>query len=262
MSVRHATRWVATALWVSIVAAVSTAGAEVPIDDFSQADKTGMLLLLNNASGAMPSATAIDFGLTGVIGGVRQLTVSANALIPPGQEVCAKVDPSVSPELTPGLSTNSSFDGRGTFELLYDAGAVGLDLDLSQFKGVRFRPNIVDAGVGGGAVSYKLTLTDESSNTASATVASVQSCFQPDPQTPCNEHRFLFSDFSGISLRHIRSIRFSVASDDAFDAIIGPITLFGTTETVPLLSPGMLVVLIATLGAVGLVGMLRTTETG
>jgi hypothetical protein len=257
MSVRHATGWIPIALGMLIVTVGSAVMAEVPIDDFSQADKTGMLLLLNNASSAMPSTTATDSGLSGVIGGVRQLTVSADGPIPVGQEVCAKVDTAVNPDLTPGLSSNSSFNGRGTFDLLYDAGGVGLDVDLSQFKGIRFRPNVVDAGVGGSPVMYKLTLVDESSNTASATVSSAQSCFQPDPQTPCDEHRFLFSDFSGISLRHIRSIMLSIASDNAFDAIIGPITLFGSTETAPLLSAGMIAMLVAMLGVVGLIGMRR-----
>ena len=270
MSVRRGAGWVAIALWGSIIGAVSAAVADVPIDDFSQADKTGMLLLLNNASGPMPSTSATDLGLAGVIGGARQLTVSADGLIPLGQEVCAKVDTTVNPaQGTPGLSANSSFSGLGIFDLLYDAGGVGLDVDLSQFTGIRVRPNVVDPGVGGAPVSYKLTLVDESSNSSSATITNAQSCFQPDPQLPCDEHRFLFSDFSGISLQHIRSITLSITSDrspckdgdsecGAFDAIIGPITLFGTTEGAPLLSPGMIAMLVVALGAVGMVGMRRT----
>jgi hypothetical protein len=251
MSVIRGTGWATIALWASIIT-VGSAAAEVPVDDFTQAAATGMYLIVDDTSGPMPVATATDSGLDGVIGGVRQLTVSTSGAIPMGQNVSAKVDTSVSPGLTPGVCANSSFSGRGTFDLLYDKGGVGLDVDLSQFKGIRILPSAVDVGVGGAPVSYKLTLVDESNNSASANVSNVQSCFED-----CNEHRFLFADFTGISLRHIRSIMISVASDNAFDAIIGPITLFGSTETAPLLSPRMVAVLVAMLAVVGLIGMRR-----
>jgi hypothetical protein len=258
MSLRRGAGWIAITLWVSVVAAVH-AWADTPVDNLSEANLTGIFVTLNTASGTNPSMSATDSGLGGVIGGVRRLTVSAVGLIPGGQEVSAKIDTAVNPPITPGLCANSSFDGFGTFELLYDGGGGGLDADLSQFSGIRILPSIVDVGVGPVPVSYKLTLVDEALNVASVGIDQMQSCFEN-----CNELRFFFSDFSGIGLRHIRSIALSISSDSAFDAIIGPILLFGagSTEPAPLLSPSMIAVLVSVLGVVGFAGMRRSRREG
>lgn len=255
MSLRRGAGWI-IALWVSVATAVP-ASADSPVDDFSQANQTGIFVTLNTASGTDPSQSATDSGLSGVIGGVRQLTVSAIGLIPGGEEVSAKVDTSVNPPITPGLCANSSFEGHGTFELLYDRGGAGLDADLSQFSGIRILPNIVDVGLGPVPVSYKLTLVDEAHNVASASADQLQSCFEN-----CTELRFLLSDFSGINLRHVHSIALSISSDSAFDAIIGPILLFGSTHGAPVLSPSMITVLVSVLGVVGLAGLRRLRREG
>jgi len=258
MSYRIATAFVAVSLWVLTGAASSARAGGVPIDDFSNANLTGMFVTVDSASGPNPTASASDSGLAGVIGGVRRLTVSAQGTIPMGLELRAKVDTTVTAGLTPGLCANSSVTNKGTFDLLYDAGGIGLDVDLSKFKGILVLPAAIDNGLGASPLSYKVTLVDTSNNSASATGSSFESCF--DGMQMCTEQRFLLSQFSGVNLRNIRSITISLASENAFDAIIGPITLFGSTETAPLLSFRMMSVLAAALGAVGIIGMWRMRQ--
>lgn len=258
MSCSIVAAFVAGSLWALTGAASSANAGDVPIDDFSNANLTGVFVTINSGSGPNPTASASDSGLTGVIGGARRLTVSAQGTIPMGLVLRAKVDTTVVSGLTPGLCANSSVTNKGTFDLLYDAGGVGLDVDLSQFKGILVLPTAVDNGLGTTPLSYKVTLVDTSNNSASATGGNAQSCF--DAVQVCADQRFLFSQFSGVNLRHIRSIDISLASENAFDAIIGPITLFGSTETAPLLSFRMISVLAATLGAVGLMGMRRMRQ--
>jgi hypothetical protein len=146
-------------------------------------------------------------------------------------------------------------NAKGNFSLLYDTGGSGLDADLSGFLGVRYSPIGVDLGVGATQVSYTLTLVDAASNVASQTVSNGRSCFDD-----CDEIRFLLSDFAGVSLRQIRSVTLSVSSDAAFDELVGPILLFGTTQRAPLLSANMIGALVVILGGVGIVGMRRKSN--
>ena len=170
----------------------------------------------------------------------------------------AKVDTTVVAGLTPGLCANSAVTNKGTFELFYDGGGVGLDADLSKFLGIVVPPAAIDNGNGATPLSYAVTLVDTSNHSGTATGSSFESCF--DGMQMCTEQRFLFSQFSAVNLRHIRSITVSLEAENAFDAIIGPITLFGSTETAPLLSFSMMTVLAATLGTVGLIGMWRMKQ--
>ena len=247
MKARHGSGWVAIALWMPLVMAIPAGATDSPIDDFSEAQNTGVFLIANQV-GVPVSAT--DSGLMGVIGGVRQLTVEATQLPTAGDHVDAKVDTAV-----PGLCFNLTPNAKGNLRLLYDKGGSGLDADLSDFLGIRFTPVGVDLGVGSTRVSYALTLVDAANHVASQTVSNGRSCFND-----CDEIRFLLSDFSGVSLRQIRSVMLTVTSDAAFDEILGPILLFGTTQRAPLLSPIMIGTLVAVLGGVGLVGMLRRSN--
>ncbi len=244
MSVRRGIGWVGIGLWVTTMTAV-TATADVSIDDFSQANQTGVLLIANQVN--VPQ-TATDSGLSGVIGGVRQLTVEATSLMAPMVDnVGGKVDTSI-----PGICYNSTSGGVGDYELLYDKGGSGLGADFSPFLGIRFTPVFLDAGVGSSPLSYTLTLVDGANNSASQTVNTAQSCF-----LDCADVRFLLSDFAGISLGSIRSVKLEVSSGNAFDSILGPITLFGNTEGAPLLSPIMIGLLVAILGVMGVASMAR-----
>lgn len=243
MNVRRGVGWAGIGLWVASMTAVP-ARADVLIDDFSQANQTGVLLIANQVN--VPQ-TATDSGLSGVIGGVRQLTVEATALMDPMVDnVGGKVDTSI-----PGVCYNSTSGGVGDYKLLYDKGGSGLDADFSAFLGVRFTP-VFDAGVGPSPVSYTLTLTDAANNSASQTINRVQPC----PPT-CTDVRFLLSDFAGISLGSIHSVELKVSSNDAFDSILGPITLFGNTESAPLLSPAMIGLLVSILSVTGVASIAR-----
>lgn len=244
MNVRRGVGWVGIGLWVASLTAVP-ARADVSIDDFSQANQTGVLLI---ASQVNVPQTATDSGLSGVIGGVRQLTVEATALMDPMVDnVGGKVDTSF-----PGVCYNSTSGAVGDYQLLYDKGGSGLGADFSPFLGIRFTPLFLDAGVGSSPVSYTLTLVDAANNSASQTVQTTQSCF-----LDCADVRFLLSDFAGISLGGIRSVELKVSSDNAFDSILGPITLFGNTERAPLLSPAMIGLLVSILSVTGVASIAR-----
>jgi hypothetical protein len=244
MSVRRGIGWVGIGLWLASTTAVPAA-ADVSIDDFSQANQTGVLLVADQIN--VPQ-TATDSGLSGVIGGVRQLTVEATALMDPMVDNAGgKVDTAV-----PGVCYNSTSGAVGDFKLLYDMGGSGLGANFSPFLGIRFTPVFLDAGVGSSPVSYTLTLTDGANNSASQTINTTQSCF-----LDCADVRFLLSDFAGISLGSIFSVELKVSSDNAFDSILGPITLFGSTEHAPLLSPALIGLLVSILSVMGIASIAR-----
>ncbi|HVO25112.1 MAG TPA: hypothetical protein VMW56_15945 [Candidatus Margulisiibacteriota bacterium] len=247
MKARYASGWVVIALWLPVVMAIRANATDVPVDDFSEAQNTGVALVANQVN--VP-VSATDSGLMGVIGGVRQLTVEATDLPTPIDNVDAKVDTTV-----PGLCFNLTPNAKGNYSLLYDKGGAGLDADLSEFLGIRTLPIAVDLGLGGTQVSYTLTLVDAANHTASQTVAQ-GGCLN----SPCQEIRFLLSDFAGVSLRSVRSVMLTVSSDAAFDELIGPILLFGTTQRAPLLSPIMIGALVVLLGGVSLKGMLHKSN--
>jgi len=113
-----------------VAAARATALAEVTIDDFSSAVTTIEPPGITQA--VVGSTTVSDGpGLSGVIGGVRRLTVTATSL-----KVLDSVTAGVAP-LATVLDYNSSAAANGKIQLDYDAGGTGLTANLSAAAGIR-----------------------------------------------------------------------------------------------------------------------------
>jgi hypothetical protein len=301
---------VSIACLLQVLACHLADAAEVIVDDFSAADKTKIIAdtqILVNTTGQ--SKTATDFGLSGTIGGVRELTVTATVVMGGVSErVLSGVDPGG------GLCYQSTDSADGQVQLVYDGGGAGLSPgDLHHAQGIKIDIAFADAA----SVPYnvKLTLVDTGNNSASSTQTGTSQC---DLGPPCAPMLFPFTDFPGVNTRHISRIILEVDPNGgsnadctaagvpfacctglttgtcggAADFAVGPISTYGTPtievicddgedndnngftdcadpacaralnclNAAPLLSPGMIGLLVAMLGTVGLAGLARVAR--
>jgi hypothetical protein len=211
--------------------------AEIVVDDFNSANLTLLALppTPNVAVLTVTSVTVTDSGLPDVLGGVRALTVTADALQNLGADfVVAGVEPIVG-----FLCYNSTATADGRISLLYDAGGAGLNTTLLPSLGIRVDIFAVDLS----STPYyvTVTLTDTSAHTDAVTIT------VSDP-VPTKLH-FPFEGFSNVSPASIRSIQVDIdPADGAADLRVDRIEAYGPPNaTLPLLSPAMLLGLVGTL---------------
>lgn len=276
---------VSVTLLVQIAACYPAGAAEVVIDDCSQATNTKFITGTQvEVDMTGQTKTVTDSGLTGTIGGVRQLTVTASLVGPAvSEQVVSGIDQGPS-----RLCYQATQNADGFVELVYDAGGSGLmPGDLHHALGIEVDPFFADMA----ALPYsvKVTLVDGAHISGSSVQVGNTSC-----SSDCAAMLFPFTDFPGVNPRHIRSISVQVdpsgGAGVAADFAVGPINTYGTPtieticddgedndnngltdcadpacahalnciDTAPLLSPGMIGGLIAMLGVVGLVGLTRT----
>jgi len=278
------------AMSVGLALATAASAVEVTIDDFSQATNTAFIFgtqIQVDTTGQIK--TVSDSGLTGTIGGVRQLTLTAGTIVSGmSEQVVAGIDP-VGPPIR--LCYQSTQNADGLIELLYDAGGAGLmPGDLHHAMGIEIDPLFADPP--SLPFSVKVTLVDSANNSRSNVQTGNTSC--DAVSTFCPAMQFPFADFAGINPRQIRSITVQVDpnggnGEDGADFSLGPISTYGTPtteticddhedndnngltdcadpacaqalnciETAPLLSTGMISALIGMLGIVGFVGLGR-----
>ncbi len=268
----------------TFVAALPAGAVEVVIDDFIDGASTASPPSIVNST-AMSSMTATDSGLNGVIGGVRKLTVEAQSIvISPDDNVTAGVN-----IIDSFLDYSSTVGGDGKVELLYDRNGFGLSAVFSHAKGIRLNffcadlSSVEDPMMNVVGYNVTVTLTDSALHTVSV--------MQTTTIVPDVTLDFFFSDFSGVDLGSIFSVKIAVDPQQAGDLRFGPIRTFGTPPTevgfctdgidnnnagrtdcadptcanilpchtpAPLLSPRMIVALVAALSVVGLIGLART----
>jgi hypothetical protein len=271
----------ALVICVALLRAVSAHAVEVTIDDFLEATNTQIIPLVQLIAHATGDhTTGTDSGLTGTVGGVRKLTVTATLVTGMSENVTSGVDTGG------GLCYNSSNNADGQDELVYDRGGLGLqNLNLSHAQGIQVR--VFSASPSSIPYSVKVTLVDASGNSASKGLTSSQVC-SGSPE--CDPLLFPFTDFAVVNLRRIVRITILIDPSKAADIFFDAIRTYGTPDTelicddhedndnnglidcadpacahalncintVPLLSPGMIGGLIAMLGVAGLVGLTRT----
>jgi hypothetical protein len=232
-------RSIATCAAVALTMAGRVVSAGTLIDDFSNANTT-LLSPPPNANvsvSAVGSTTVVDPGLAGVLGGVRTLTVYADALQNPGLDmILAGVSP------TPGfLSYESTATGSGHAALLYDGGGAGLNANFLPAVGIRV--DIFDLSTP--PFDVTITLADTNMNSAAFT----RTVLTADT----GDLHFPFQDFPGVDLGSIFSVgidihpteagaEFKVDRIEAYRPVGAPL---------PLASPQGLLALVAVLLFVG-----------
>jgi hypothetical protein len=243
------TRWggLAAALFVLTVMGGVAEGAPLVIDDFTSATNTIFITEMNvGVFDPGASTTATDTGLTDVIGGTRELTV--HAANTPGfivglDNVVVGVVP-----LVGFLDYNSTAAADGSTVLRYDRGGSGLNASLAPDTGIRLVT--LDADIAAVPMQITLTLVDQAAHSVSVTrtvfLAGITSRID-----------FPFVDFPGVNPKAIFSIEVAIDpnTSGAADLRLDRIETYGSVLTpAPLLSPSMLVALVAALLLCGLRG--------
>lgn len=213
---------VALALVVT-VSALPAAAAELPIDDFtSAASGTQLVVNMNVLQDTVGSTTKLDTGLMGVIGGDRQLTVSASAA-PMGDFVVA----GVLPLPVADLQYSSTPEADGAIELLYDANGAGLHRTLAFAKGIQVEViQADDSAVGVSGMDITVEITDTANHIASATQTVTSMVVFGMPLIL----EYPFSSFIGVNPAQVFSIRVTMDPQQAGDACLGPIQTYGTPD--------------------------------
>jgi len=244
---------VAAGLCTLVCAATATPAPAVLIDDFQEATNTKSIpptQVTETVQGSSTSAT--DTGLPGVVGGVRTVVVSASLIGDPSEYVNAGVD-----TFSTAICYNSTDNADGSVALIYDKGGLGLDLDLSEESGLLLIPLGVDPGSGTGEISYTLTLEDSVHNVVSSSITNTEVCIG----TSCHPIHIPFANFLGIDLRHLFRVTLTLDPSPAADVALATVVTYGSHLGTPLLSPGLLGMLVAILAGVGLVDQLRRRAT-
>ncbi|MBI4517553.1 MAG: hypothetical protein HY699_17250 [Deltaproteobacteria bacterium] len=228
---------------VALALVARSAAAEVTIDNFSSAVSTYYVTNTNVAQTVVGSTTVTDPGRAGVIGGVRQLTVEAQSLlnIPVPDYIVSGVEP-----IGTFLEYNSTVNGDGRIELLYDRGGVGLNAHLGRAFGILVA--IINADASAPPYDVAITLTDNSANSATVTQT------VPVPGGPLSLY-FRFQDFVGVDANRLYSIQVVFDPNTAADLRIGRIETYGTAVAAPVLSGGASLLLIGGLLLVGLLAL-------
>ncbi|MGH7785449.1 MAG: NosD domain-containing protein [Candidatus Binatia bacterium] len=205
--VRRAAVWTAVAM---LAVAGGPVAAQTVIDDFSDAG-------LNTADPpgvtrtTLGTTTVVDSGLSGVLGGARQLTVQATAVGGGSPEVRGGVI-----TMAERLVYSSTVLANGRVALLYDGNGAGLNANLAPGDGITF-DLVGDASFVPCAVTVRISdgvITESSTqNVVVSGATSVQ---------------FLYSSFPTVDLSAVFSVEVDVDPNQAGDLELGPrIETFG-----------------------------------
>lgn len=199
-----------------LVCAHPARAAEEIIDGFTAAVNTAYPIQRN----VLGSTVEIDQNLATVIGGVRQLTVSATVLTAPGADnIVAGVAP-----MSALLNSNTSAGAAGAVDVLYDRNGSGLNAFLEFAMGIEVQIAMADlTAVMPPGLNVTVTLADASLTPVSVT----QTVLMPvmSPSLPLD---FPFSSFAGIDPASLFSIEISYNLQQAADVRLAGIQTFGT----------------------------------
>jgi hypothetical protein len=190
-----------------------TWAAEAAIDLFSSASATTQYVVDTNVKAdVVGSVEAIDSGLSGVIGGVRDLTVTATALdFPMFDAVVSGVS---APPLHVLVYTTSS-GADGSITLTYDRGGSGLNAFLAFATGIRVPIVGADLTCVNPGLDVTVTLTDTFMQTAASTLTVL---LPVTPGMPLNLD-FPFTAFTGVDPSSL--LRIQIAVDPQLSAFGG-----------------------------------------
>ncbi|HUL99555.1 MAG TPA: hypothetical protein VLU24_09125 [Mycobacterium sp.] len=208
---------------------------------------------LNVSQLTVGSTTVLDTGLPDVLGGSRDLTVTATMVLNP--IVPDRVTAGIVPAPLGFLQYSSTDDANGSFQLVYNRNGAGLNADLSKAIGIE-----MDFLADLSAPPYDVTLTLSDNNSTFAVTQTVLcpalSC--PDPEVIV---RFHFADFPGINPARIQSIQLNVdPQDGGADLLVDRLVAFGTVTPMPVMSPGAVGGLALSLSLVGVWGHRRRVK--
>ena len=188
------------------------------VDDFSAASAT--VFPPGVTWTAVGTTTAIELApLPGIVGGIREMQVTA-ASLGPGDSVSAGV-------FTPStlLDYASTVGANGSLALRYNAGGSGLNVDLDGSGGVAIRFLAVDAAAV--PMTVRMTLTDTLGNTAfvSRTIA------VSGPQSvdlPIHD-----GEFATVDLHHVNVMLLTIDPNLAGDVRLDSIETFTAPSPTP-----------------------------
>jgi hypothetical protein len=222
--------------------AITLAGqvAAMTIDNFDDAILTKLPPgIKQNTVG---STTVTDTGLNGVIGRVRQLTVTATYLLLPSDKVIAGAA-----VLGDFFDYHSSLTATGEVALRYDRNGLGLNVSVDGFD--HFQLTMIDADPASVPYDATVTVADNGGGSASST----QTITTSGPLTIA----WPLADFSGVDLNAVRSITLVIAPNSAADMRVDLFEVVSPPLGAPLLSPAMMLGLVVMLGVVGLTTIVR-----
>jgi len=197
--------------------------AEAIVDEFSDASNlTAFVPDTNVLRNSLGSTVRVDPGLNNVIGGARELTVTATALAVPGLDYIV-----VGANLTPDtfFEYNSRSGADGSTSLRYDGNGSGLNAYLAFAQGIRVLIREADAAaVSLPGMAVTVTLTDGSMASASQT----QTLLVPVLASAPLALDYLFSAFAGVDPSDLFSIEVALDPQVAGDTRLQIIGTFGT----------------------------------
>lgn len=206
-----------------VLSASSSFAAEAQVDAFIDASaQTALVVNTNVLQNTVGSTVRVDPNLNGVIGEVRELTVTAD-LISSGADFVVSGVFVASPTGTLQYSSTSGADGSIT--LLYDRNGSGLNAFLEFAMGIRVQvlgadiPAVMLPGM-----DVTVTLTDGAMSPVSVT----QTVTLPVMSMAPLDLDFPFSSFAGIDPASLFAIQVFVDPQQAGDMQLGPIQTFGT----------------------------------
>lgn len=179
-------------------------GAEAAIDLFTDASAlTQFVVDTNVRQDTVGSTVRVDPGLSGVIGEVRQLTVTmSSALLPPLDAVVSGVQ---APPIAL-LEYASSSGADGNVELLYDRNGNGLNATLAFAQGIRLIIAAASLQCVTPGLDLTVTLTDSFLMTAASTQTVTLAVMPGMPLTL----DFPFSAFAGVDPISLFSIAVAI----------------------------------------------------
>ena len=280
-------RGLAVAAAAILATAVRAGAAEEPIDLFSDASAlTQYVEDTNVKQGTVGSTTPVDPNLSGVIGRVRQLTVTMTAAMVPGLDA---VVAGVQFPLLQLFRYSSSAGADGEATLRYDRNGNGLNAMLAFAMGLQVTIVAADLTCVTPGLDVTVTLTDS----FLTTVSSTQTVLLPvSPAIPLALN-YPFSAFAGIDPNSLFAIELTVdpqasalggcdlqlagvstygtprnetICDDGIDnnnngfidcADVDCNTFPGCPHPVPALSPAALGTALMVIAGLGLIGILR-----
>jgi hypothetical protein len=202
------------------------AAAEGVVDAFDMA--TMQTLFIPNANVlqlSIGTTTRVDGPFSDVIGGYRQLEVTATSLIGPDFVVSGIVLPPV-----PFLEYNTTSQATGNVAVVYNRNGSGLFTYLAYAQGIQVLILEADAAaVAMPGLDITVALTDANENTAQVT----QTVTIPVTAMAPLALTFPFTSFPGVDAGNLFSIRVDMKPQEAGDLRVQNITTFGTplTET-------------------------------
>jgi len=224
-------RWAipALGLWIlGLLYQPAAWAAEAVIDNFTDASAlTTFVPDMNVLQGSVGSTVRNDTGLNEVIGGTRNLTVTATAIGFPGVDYVVS---GVSLMPVNFFEYNSRPTANGSVTLLYNANGAGLGTDLAFAQGIQVVIREADLPAVTPGMDVTVTLTDSNMVSASQTQTVLLPVMAMSPLLL----DYPFSGFAGVDESDLFSIRIQVDPGEAGDMRLNLLGTFGTplTETI------------------------------